>query len=85
MQNEWISIKDRLPRKNGKYLCCDKDKHIHILSFAQNLYSIDSWDFAKEHRSGFYDYSDEYGYYEWDGVTHWMPLPEPPKEGAKNA
>ena len=84
MPNEWISVKDRLPRKNGKYLCYCEANYIKILYFARNLHSVDKFDFPHERRSGFYDYSGEYGYYEWGGVTHWMPLPEPPKEGADN-
>lgn len=83
MPNEWISVKDCLPRKTGKYLCCCDGKYIRLLGFAKSLYSVDRYTFANEHRSGFYDY-DSYGYYEWSGVTHWMPLPELPKEGADN-
>ena len=82
MHNEWISVKDRLPKTNDKYLCCCRNKYIRILGFAKSLYSVDRHTFANEHRSGFYEYDSEYGYYEWSGVTHWMPLPELPKEGA---
>ena len=60
------------------------NKYIRILGFAKSLYSVDRYTFANEHRSGFYEYDSEYGYYEWSGVTHWMPLPEPPKESADN-
>lgn len=81
MPNEWISVKDRLPKKNGDYLCYDGN-YIRLLSFAKSLYSVDKYTFTNEHRSGFYDYDIEWGYCEWDEVTHWMPLPKPPKEGA---
>ena len=84
MMPEWISVEEHLPRKNGKYLCCCDNKYIRILGFAKSLYSVDSYTFANEHRSGFYDYDHEYGYFEYDSITHWMPLPEPPKEGADN-
>lgn len=84
MPNEWISVKYRLPDKDGEYLCCDKDKYIYILSFAKNLLYVDKYDFGRKKRSGFYDYDIEWGYCEWDEVTHWMPMPEPPKEGADN-
>lgn len=84
MPNEWISVKEKLPKKNGKYLCCCGNKYIRLLGFARSLYSVDRYTFANEHRSGFYDYDSEYGYYEWSGVTHWMPLPELPKAGADN-
>ena len=33
------------------------------------------------YRDGGYD--SEYGHVSDDSVTHWMPLPEPPKEEAK--
>lgn len=80
MLSNWISVKNSLPPKNDRYLCCDRDGRILILLFAHCLHCVDKYDFKNEHRSGFYDYNGEYGYYEWDGVTHWMPLPEPPKD-----
>lgn len=41
--NEWISTKDKLPDKNGKYLCVPYDyhtgisDHVEIYRFAKNL------------------------------------------------
>lgn len=82
---EWISVKDKLPNKNGKYLCCYRlyafgSKSIGIYSFAKNLRKVDKYDFKSENRAGWYDYDSEWGYYERNNVTHWMPLPELPKE-----
>ena len=82
---EWISVKDRLPDENGKYLCCcdseyRKDKHISICFFAKNLSKVDKYDFIDGNRAGWYSYDSEWGYYEIPGVAHWMPLPELPKE-----
>lgn len=81
---EWISVKDRLPDKNGRYLCCYdlgivSGKSIGIYSFAKNLYKVDKYDFKGMKRMGWYDYDSEWGYGEMSGVTHWMPLPELPK------
>lgn len=82
---EWISVQDRLPKTNGSYLCADYSKtfskwFIRILSFSKNLYKLDEFDFPKEKgKSGFYSYDSEWGYCKHDEVTHWMPLPEPPK------
>lgn len=32
------------------------------------------------HNGGFNDDPDEYGYHRITGVTHWQPLPSPPKQ-----
>ena len=78
---KWISVKDKLPSKNGKYLCCwGEGKYISIYSFAKNLSKVDECDFHGKRKSGWYDYDSEWGYGEMCGVTHWMPLPELPKE-----
>ncbi len=89
--SQWISVKDRLPETNGKYLCADYSKtfekyFIRVMSFAKDLYKVDEFDFLKEKgKSGFYGCDNEWGYYKCNGVSHWMPLPEPPKkEGAEN-
>ena len=82
---EWINVKDKLPYKNGNYLCCwsvsYSDKPcISIYSFAKNLRKVDKYDFKGMNRAGWYGYDSEWGYCEQAGVTHWMPLPELPKE-----
>ena len=83
---EWISVKDRLPDEAGTYLCAEYsnqfNKHyIRVFKFTKNLYKVDSCDFKDEKGvSGFYDYDAEWGYSYFRNVTHWMPLPELPKE-----
>ena len=64
---EWISVEDRLPEENGRYLVCIKVSH----QLFENLTTIAVLDYNKSH--GFYLYSIA------ESVTHWMPLPEAPK------
>lgn len=57
-QSEWISVEERLPERNGRYLThCDIE--------GQSLVCI-------------LHYCKVGGFNEGT-VTHWMPLPEPPK------
>ena len=83
MQNEWISVKDRLPEKDNKYLCVIDAIGTHCITtcwFSKNLFKVDKYDFAnRKGIRGFYNYSSEWGYYQNTSVTHWMPLPELPK------
>ena len=69
--NGWISVKDRLPENSNE-----------VLTYGNGLIRVMC---LLDHGSGDGDYlvwEDDYGYYEeLDNVTHWMPLPEPPKEG----
>ena len=79
----WIPCSERLPEKNGDYLCCSSGMAIITCGFANDIYKVDEWDFCdykgKSKKRGFYDYDSEYGYYEVDDVVAWMPLPEPYK------
>ena len=64
---EWVSVKDRLPEKYGKYLCryvfneSAEYPHIEAISYYPKMTR-----FQGEGSCGM-------------RVTHWMPLPEPPK------
>ena len=51
-----------------------------VADYALNLHEVDDFVFEDEHRAGFYVADDEVMYYEISGVTHWMPLPDPPEE-----
>lgn len=61
--DKWISVKDRLPGKNGDYLAYTCDGIV--------------WPYFFTASSGVWE--DALGY-STDTVTHWMPLPEAPKE-----
>lgn len=86
---EWISVKDRLPSQDGYYLVAYKLQTVPLIwqfdvyPFALDLYNTDKFDFPRKKykgKSGFYFYDSEYGFCENSRVTHWMPLPKPPKE-----
>ena len=64
----WISVKDRLPDKNGQYLCWF-GKNIIAKGAAIATY-LEMWK-----SFGSLESLETY-----PNVTHWMPLPEPPKE-----
>lgn len=65
---EWISVDDRLPNDGEVVLCwAENGKNQTKNLLKQVTYVQNKW---------------IYGTYSTfiDGVTHWMPLPEPPKE-----
>lgn len=72
------------PKENGAYLVSltsFSGKHTwqDVCKFANNLEKVDAFDFKGIKRAGWYSYKDG-DYYEVDDITHWMPLPKPPKE-----
>lgn len=62
--SEWISVEDRLPENKTAVLIHD-ERHKHTLGgpLFKAMYFANSERHWGEHI----------------GVTHWMPLPEPPK------
>ncbi len=62
--SEWISVKDRLPRSDGQYIVCNSG---FVIPARYTTYELGK-------RAWFGRFS------ELHKVTHWMPLPEPPKE-----
>lgn len=75
--SEWISVKDRLPDFEAEVLFFDNCKSIHKgwLSRKSNCWFIDTSELSVDGDACITDDSIEIEY-----VTHWMPLPEPPKE-----
>jgi hypothetical protein len=82
-ESRWISVSERLPEEMGTYLVTLKrlsgELIIDMMSFAKDLHKVDEFDFPNKHKSGWYDYDSEYGYWECTTVIAWMPLPEPYK------
>ena len=80
----WIPVTERLPEKDGLYLCFSQycgSGWRSVRSFAKDGRKKDEYDFQRRWKNVWYDYDSEYGYCVIDSITHWMPLPEPPKEG----
>lgn len=81
LREQWISVEDRLPDKEGKYLVTVYDGiTLAVLYFYKRYPYCNSG--IRTDRPVWCDY-DNYGYgdFEEKSVTHWMPLPEPPEVG----
>lgn len=74
-ENPWISVKDRMPDKVGSYLVC-----VGTSVFTAN-YMPAHCAYSQCVEAGFC--SDLFGFTKLLNVTHWMPLPKPPKEENK--
>ena len=63
---EWVSVEDELPQENGRYLTANKrwDDKINV---------FDLW-----FDGGFWYVDGEDDVFDFE-VTHWMPMPQPPK------
>lgn len=74
----WISVKDRLPEVGNSYIVAGKQRYpgepweyFTDVAVFQGSYIDDFWDTFND-----WDEGQEIH------ITHWMPLPEPPKEDA---
>lgn len=78
---KWISVEDRLPERNTRVLVYAQEKEdgfegkyvITIASYTDNLFGYDISGWVEPWQYFFASYE----------ITHWMPLPEPPREGTK--
>jgi hypothetical protein len=64
--NKWISVKDRLPKEDGKYIVCTSRNAVYCARFYEQRTAL--------HPNG------SFGTDSRTHITHWMLLPEPPKE-----
>lgn len=79
---KWIPVTERLPERDGEYLVfqkCTYGNYTAILHFAKDGRKVDKYDFVREWKNVWYRYDSEWGHLTADNVTHWMPLPKPPK------
>ena len=78
----WISVKDGLPEEDKAYLVTTNDfgsrQGVYIRWFAKDGETVDEYELAGQ-KCVWYFYDSEYGYVSTNSVTHWMPLPYPPK------
>lgn len=66
LEPKWIPVSERLPKKEGvNYLVIVKNKNKEGGIF---LFDV-----------GYFEEGIFYKNNTWENVTHWMPLPEPPK------
>ena len=66
--SEWIRVEDRLPEEDEDVLAYIQDGYIKV---ACPFYQIDGGK-----RWAWFG-----GDYMYENVTHWQPLPDPPKDG----
>ena len=66
--SDWISVKERLPKCQGSYLVCK------TYDDGDRIVTIDLY--SRNFYSNVFDWTR-------NNVTHWQPLPEPPKEADK--
>lgn len=72
-KQEWISVDERLPEEGGAYLIVVKEKYE---SEKEWRYHVDVASFTFDWDCIFHDWDEGQGIH----ITHWMPLPPPPKE-----
>lgn len=73
-KSQWIDVEDRLPATDDAVLAIASGKPMTNITLdgayvLASYFSEDGWSI------------DEYPEWEAANVTHWMPLPDPPKEG----
>lgn len=82
--NKWISVEDRLPEEDLHCLVFQtysnkRDGYVSLATYFPRFKGLE--DDPMNSKQEWCKYSSEYGYYDVsESVTHWMPLPEPPKE-----
>lgn len=69
--SKWIPVSERLPDIDGKYLVARRECGRYSISVRKFRKEVPCW------------HKGYCGHWErrTNGITHWLPLPEPPKEG----
>ena len=71
LKNPWISVEDRLPEEHVMVLILTVDNEIMQRQLDYMLSDLSAWSWCDDNL--------EYSLAGWL-VTHWMPIPQPPKE-----
>lgn len=71
---DWISVKERLPKPGVEVLCCYINPHRRNKP-PRMMVGRDPCGLTG--RANIYFWCGS-----WRAVTHWMPMPQPPKEAA---
>ena len=68
--HDWVSVKDRPPERPENWPHCEIERCYFLVALESGCVKSLGFDFAdmRWHTTG-------------SPVTHWMPLPKPPKEG----
>ena len=70
LPNEWVRVEDRLPKDNAQ-----------VLMWSARWKIAEAGSYYNQH---FWVYSEIGDGYIADNITHWMPLPAPPKRRSDN-
>lgn len=82
MSDEWISVKDSLPPETRYYMVCLNENPPHLIcsdfycdsvTYFDDTYGL--WKGDKDAPERYFSKCRQYLY----KITHWMPLPKPPK------
>lgn len=76
-QMRWIPVEERLPEKHSEYIVCACDEGEPI---DERIWGDTVVVCADYYDGGFTWYEGNTEYDISDIVTHWLPLPQPPKE-----
>jgi hypothetical protein len=64
MSDEWVSVKDRLPGTSADFIVWNGEE-IGVGNYDPSFMDADRWWAGDDYHAR--------------AITHWMPLPEPPK------
>lgn len=78
-KQEWVSVDDRLPEIAGKYLISRKTVYGNLINIVWYDTNYNGGNDDMKGKSVWYMFDSDWGDYEIPDVTHWMPLPQPPK------
>ena len=79
---KWVSVDERLPEKKGQYLVYTTWTYGSFIRLCNWTPKYNGFEEHLKGRAIWYSYDSEYGDYECRDITHWMTMPEPPKEDA---